>query len=308
MIAHMTTRAQSDATWCYRATSRNTMTFIRSFAISVILVFPLGTLALGDDGPDENPTLEQTETDKLWSHLTERLATYSWSSDDSGAQTFQLKSEPLLRYTDPVREFLGGGQLHLILDGELPVAACSIWLNVSTAATVREFATLSGESLVCRNANGNVVWRPQPAESLHVPLPRAGEPAATARRRLGQMRNCARRFTATFFRRKDGEPFELRLLPQPVYRFADASPGITDAAMFAFVESNDPDLLLTIAARTDSDSGESVWTYSLARMNSGHVQVRLDDAELHEYRDIRMGPCGPEDQYVEADDMRYPAP
>ena len=274
---------------------------MRNILLSLILVWWPGAAL-----PAQDP--EGADSDEMWAHLTERIATYSWSGEDSDSGVFELKSDPVLRYTDPVREFLGGGQLHLVLEGERPVAACSIWLNLDKNATVRELTTLSEERLVCRNANGDVVWQPQPAELLDVHLEAAEEPASNPARRLAQMRSCVRRFSATFYRRRDGDPSELRLLPQPIYRFADVGQGIIDAALFAFVQSTDPDLLLMISARTDPDSGKPAWTYSLARMNSGHLRVRLDDAVVHEYRDYRTNPRSQEDQYVEADDMKYPAP
>lgn len=277
---------------------------MRNTLLSLILVSWLGTPLPAQD----NDRTEPSESDALFSYLTGRLTTYSWSTPGSESTSFELKTDPLLRYTDPVREFLGGGQLHLILDGKRPVAACSIWLHRQREATIREFATLADEGLICRNADGDVVWQPQPAEVLFVPLKDARDPASAAPRRLSQMRAAARRFSATFFRRLDGDAAELRLLPQPVYRFSDAADGITDGAVFAFVQSTDPDLLLMIAARTDPDSGEPVWTYSVARMNSGHVVVRLDDAAIREYADYYQNPRTNEDQYIEAEDTKYPAP
>ena len=93
-----------------------------------------------------------------------------------------------------------------------------------------------------------------------------------------------------------------------MYRFSDPGNGITDGAVFAFVQSTDPDVLLMIAARTAPESGESTWTYSLARMNSGHVLVRLDGAPIHEYVDYWSHPRTLEDQYVEANDAKYLSP
>jgi hypothetical protein len=94
------------------------------------------------------------------------------------------------------------------------------------------------------------------------------------------MRSLARRFTASCHNPRTEEPTELRLLPQPLYRFEDEPAGILDGALFAFVVSNDPELFLLLEAHSDIKEGESAWRFSLARMSSQKETVRLNDKEI----------------------------
>jgi hypothetical protein len=96
--------------------------------------------------------------------------------------------------------------------------------------------------------------------------------------RLTQLRTLARRFSADCYHPRSGEPTELRLLTQPLYRYEDDKAGILDGAMFAFVVSNDPELLLVLEA-VKAGGGPAGWRYSLARMSSLKETVKLDGKE-----------------------------
>jgi hypothetical protein len=121
----------------------------------------------------------------------------------------------------------------------------------------------------------------------------------TAVRRLAQMRQTARRFQATSF--KMGSPHELRLLPQPLYRYQAAERPILDGALFAFVEGNDAEALLLLEVSTGSRQ-EPVWHYTLARMTSYRVVVRLDDRQILDAAPYWSNPRSANDPYVEATD------
>ena len=69
------------------------------------------------------------------------------------------------------------------------------------------------------------------------------------------MRTLARRFSATCYYKE--EITQLRVLPQPLYRFSDEKRGIVDGALFALVVSNDAELLLLLEAAGDR-GGEQI--------------------------------------------------
>src|SRR5438874_12895917 len=102
----------------------------------------------------------------------------------------------------------------------------------------------------------------------------APPPAAKDFQRLTQMRNLARRFAAT--RENSEGTKELRLQDSPFYRFSDEEQGILDGALFNFVISTDPELLVLIDAARDAARQEPRWQYSLASMSSAQETVRLD--------------------------------
>ena len=66
----------------------------------------------------------------------------------------------------------------------------------------------------------------------------------------------------------------LRLLSQPIRRFANAKKGIADGALFAFVKGTDPEVLLLLEAATPKD-GAPAWRFAFARVSHlSHAATR----------------------------------
>ena len=103
-------------------------------------------------------------------------------------------------------------------------------------------------------------------------IPGAPKPAATPAERLRQMRALAR--VPCVFQRSQGQS-ELRLLPKPLYRYDTKSPDLLDGALFAFVVTTDPEVLLMIEARPED--GTSVWQYGFARMSMVNLRAEHKD-------------------------------
>ena len=80
------------------------------------------------------------------------------------------------------------------------------------------------------------------------------------------MRALAHEFSART-RDHTGRQWELRLLPQPLYRYESTDPGVPDGAVFAFVTSagTDPEVILVVEARKPAGGGEPAWHYAAAR-------------------------------------------
>jgi hypothetical protein len=163
----------------------------------------------------------------------------------------------------------------------------------------REFVSLSARPLVMRRGS-QTIWSPRGATVADQPLADAPDPQTARTRRLAQMRDLARRFQATSY--KMDSPFELRLMPQPLYRYEDQAAGILDGALFAFAEGNDAEALLLLEAAASDDGKSHAWRYTLARMTAYRVVVRLDDREVFAVTPYWRGPRSPSDPYVEASD------
>ena len=76
----------------------------------------------------------------------------------------------------------------------------------------------------------------------------------------------AREFSART-RDHKGRQWELRLLPQPLYRYESTDAEVPDGAVFAFVTSagTDPEVFLVLEARKPAGGGEPAWQYAAAR-------------------------------------------
>jgi hypothetical protein len=110
-------------------------------------------------------------------------------------------------------------------------------------------------------------------------IPRSPNPVESEALRLSQMREIARRFEAHEEAGLARGRLQLRLLPKPVYRYADPASGLRDGAIFGFAYGTNPDLLLVVELRQQGDSGPK-WRYGLARLGGGETIVSLDGQEV----------------------------
>jgi hypothetical protein len=225
---------------------------------------------------------------------------------DKPAQVLSRVTQPLLHYTNPVRAIqLSDGALFIWVNGKRPVAAACISLR-GQGEVYREFTALSDKPLVCAH-NGNAIWVPTSGGLLDRSFDDAPAPASSGKLRMVQLRSLANRFQATYYKPATGEATQLRLMPQPIYRFDDpAAGGVEDGALFALAEANDPELLLMIEAVRSKDN-KLLWRYSLARMSSVPMTVQLSDQEIWKVTAYWRSPRTPEDPYMEARFDRLPA-
>jgi len=220
------------------------------------------------------------------------------------SDTVPLKgpAEPLLRYTNPVRNSLSDGNIFLWLDGNRPVAACawSIRGPEMPPKVWREFSSLTNEPLKL-SRGPQVVWQPQHGGLCDQPVPDASVPSSKPAQRLIEMRAIARRFEGEFYLRD--VTTQLRLMPQPIHRFQAPEQGTIDGALFGFVEANDPELLLMLEAR--GKESELEWHYTLAKMTSLRMSIRLDGREVFAPTAYWGNPRTIQDPYMEAVDGTY---
>ncbi len=126
---------------------------------------------------------------------------------------------------------------------------------------------------------GRTVSAPRVRGVTPRPLPGAPRPALTPTERLRQMRALAREFKAAVDLEKGGS--DLRLLSQPVFRYESKA----DGALFAFVLTTDPEVLLMIEDRPDK--GVPAWHYANARMSNRSLVAKHRDRVVWECRPTR---------------------
>ena len=69
----------------------------------------------------------------------------------------------------------------------------------------------------------------------------------------------------------EGETTELRLLPQPLYRYEPFGGKVLDGGLFSFAAGTDPEVLLLIEARRENR--ELIWQYAFARFNYAELSA-----------------------------------
>jgi hypothetical protein len=266
-----------------------------ALASLTIVVLNFGSLASAQSAADED--VHRRERLKF---LDDRAAEFTLTAGRENARQLARSQAPILRWSNPVREFVNDGLTFLWLSGKRPEAVVTVWVrspegDLSAGELLHEFVTVSEKPLLLRRGE-RVLWSPEPGAAVNRPLPDAAAPQPTPARRLIQMRDLARRFHALTYKMES--PHELRLLPQPLYRYQDDESDTLDGALFAFAEGNDAEALLLLEAAGDG----SAWRYTLARMTSYRVVVRLDGRDVFDVNPYWKGPRSPNDPYVEAFD------
>jgi hypothetical protein len=144
-------------------------------------------------------------------------------------------------------------------------------------AVVHELHSLSPVVLDSKGKEASS-WKPKSGLKRHL-LADAPTPAPTATGRMQQMRTICRDLAARSVS-SGGDRTELRLLPQPLYRFQSTNPEIVDGALFAFVCSigTDPEAFLQLEAIETADGPR--WHFALARFSHMDLFVSYKDAEV----------------------------
>jgi hypothetical protein len=140
-----------------------------------------------------------------------------------------------------------------------------------------EFHSLSRQPLqAVKFGRGKQQWTPSRPGIELLAVDGASEPSDSERLRLTQMRNIAREFNGWM---KDGDDVEeLRLLPQPIFRYKAPDRDVVDGAIFALVwKGTDPEVLLLLEDRKDAGSK---WHFGLARFNFREMWVKRNDKEV----------------------------
>jgi hypothetical protein len=180
------------------------------------------------------------------------------------------------------------GNVFLWTLNERPAAVGSLfkWFTPHTHMS-HEFHSLS-ETPITTRYEGREVWRTKTGGVAFSTLPEAPVPAGSAPQRLLQMKRFARDFAATK-RERDGNKQELRLLTQPIYRYAAPKEEVQDGGLFVFVQGTDPEVFLLLEARGEADAAH--WQFAAARMKGVGFELRFQDkpiwsVEIMPWRDI----------------------
>lgn len=244
---------------------------------------------LGQVPPADSPKSREESTAKAKREACHKIYLeeakgYTIYRDASRREKLELKPEPVYVWTNPIR---GGEQ-----DGEVYV-----WTSRGRAEVVGTFFSfpatgprgLHHELHALSTATLDVTrpgahgWTPKKPGIEPVAIADAPAPAKSATARMSQMRTLARDFSAITEDDK-GRTWDLRTLPQPLYRYASTDPDVLDGAVFAFVTSagTDPEMLLVLEARKAAGASAPTWHYGLGRFTDMKLTARLKGKTVFE--------------------------
>jgi hypothetical protein len=199
------------------------------------------------------------------------------------AQPATLVEKPIFRYSDQPRRFIDA-TMWAWTEGGRPVAFQKIEaIEFGDAARPDSHWQYCLASLSTRNVTvkwtGREFRTKRPGVEFR-PLEGAPDVAAGAAQRKRQARDLARSFSARIVT----DPVsnigqEMRLLTTPLFEYADPRTKEFLGAVYGFsTNGTNPDLLIVIEAR-DAE-GKLAWHYAPARMTSGGVTLKYQDAKV----------------------------
>jgi len=189
------------------------------------------------------------------------VAGYDVRSAEDPKRVYKINPEPTLRFSNPVGRTRDGAVFLWLDDDHRPAATVQI-SSGRDGAWFHELLSLSTGRLAAK-IPGHPDWTPTHAGVEFRPVPNAPTPADTAEQRLAQMRALTRGFVV-----EDdfqGQSWQtLRLLSKPFARYGKAGTDVLDGALFCFVLTTDPEVLLMLEARRGGHGFE--WQYAFAPM------------------------------------------
>jgi len=283
-----------------------------SNAVASLLVMAVAAIGFGvpTRGADDEPDAPSADELKARLHLAgEHVRRFELRRDsecglrgNSGGglrgddEVIEFIDQPLLAYGDSARVNSNGT---LWAWGKLgrPVAFMELFQGAEKEDPNWVHAvTLTSSERVLLMTPDSGRWQPPQSPLEPAPIPGAPTPAEKAPARLRQLRDLARRFTAHQFWDPDNSRFELRVLVQPVLRYADAAAGIHDGAAFVIAHGTNPEVILLIEAIGPSID-KARWRFALARSSHAEAHVEFDGQEIWQCDRAGNGADGPDKSY-----------
>ncbi len=228
---------------------------------------------------------------------------YTVHRDASRRERLELRQKPVYVWTNPLR---AGGQ-----DGAVFVWTCRgraelLGTFFSYPATGKrgiqhELHSLAPTVLdvsrqIPPESKGNT-WTPKVPGITLAPIPEAAAPVPKPAQRLAQMRELAREFSGTTEDQSKNR-WDLRMLPQPLFRYESTDPDVLDGAVFAFVSSagTDPEAILVVEARKAAGATEPAWQFAVARFTDMSLVMKYKEKDVFSAPFLN-GPPGPDGAY-----------
>lgn len=224
-------------------------------ALLVVLLVPQLTCA--DDAAPRDDHL---------AYLVKRQQDYQLRRDEDNALAV-LREQPLIRWENPISGANGGVFVWTI--DERPVAMTKCHVNDRKQHYVESSVVLSGGLRL--QQRGQEIWSPKQSALKEIATNALWNPAMSSVGRLVQMRKLAAEFEIEDqWGEGDGELYQLRLMPRPLYRYVSPSNGVIDGAVFAFVQGTNPEAMILVEAVQEDDAAR--WRCCISRL-TGYAMV-----------------------------------
>src|SRR5262245_39292957 len=211
----------------------------RWLTVAVLVVGSLVVIGAGSRAQNPADTPANKENIEAALKLTVAAAAEYEIRVGDDDKPLDLQREPVLQWSNPDRGEVHGNVFLWTRDGR-PLVAGSLykWFRPHTHMS-HEFQSFAEEPLAAK-FHGQPAWKASEAGLQFADLPEASAPAATEGPRGLQLKQLAKDFAGTKKERDENVVVELRLLPQPIHRYAAPKQGILTGGLFALVHGTDP--------------------------------------------------------------------
>ena len=272
---------------------------------ALLVALCLAGAAAGQEAGSAPSEKDLSKRRAAWRELLDRQpAEYKIYLDTEEKTALSLRKAPVLRWANYTRfdalKVRDAATYIWTAQGRPEVVACAFPIP-ETETTIRlDFGSLSRGGLIAERG-GQRVWYPKEPGVKFQKVPDSAAPANSAVARLQQMKMLAARFRSTLlqWREDASDREELRMLPQPVYRYEEGkNPDALDGAMFFFVQGTDPESLLLLEAVRQGSGYQ--WQYAFARRGSGALLAQYRKETVWQVP-VMHSPHNPEQTRIEFD-------
>ena len=199
-------------------------------------------------------------------------------------EKLELYKNSLLNWTNPRRKTEQGVMVAWQDEG-MPVVLATLFTYEWYGVKLKHELISLADSELSAQYGGRDVWTPSKAALSWTEwadtIKKVGDVSSSKPRRLAQMRAIARQFTLTMTN-EEGKTEQLRLLSQPLHRFASKKYATTDGAVFAFASGTDPEALLVIRGSSENQK----WEYAFLRSMYYELTAKLRDKQVWRVKSV----------------------
>lgn len=246
--------------------------------ISLITLVSFAAALRSDENKSEPAKSAKPPVSKALKDARDHVSVFQiHRSEKGGPVPVDMVANPLLTYGDATRGNEAGSLWAWGTTGR-PVAMMEQFRPVENESTWIHAWTATSPSLLTIDEVAGQQWKPASSHFELKDVRDAPKVSLQPAMRLRQMKEISRRFEAHEFWDPDNSRFELRLLIQPVHRYADESQSVIDGAVFVLAHDTNPEILVQLEAH--GDVNDAHWKVSFSRLGSAELHVLLDGKEF----------------------------
>jgi len=229
-----------------------------------------------DSNPDQKAQEQKEQSAGRLKLMKETAARFEIRVEEKEGHKLALGAKPVMRWDNP-RSFVVDAATFVWLDDHRPQVIGGMWIKNGHAFF--DLQSVSAKPLTA-TVDGTTRWSTSRPGISWAPVADGPPPAASRGERLRQMKQLAQDFSVHAVKTApdydEGSIWHLRMLAQPIYRYAEEA--AVDGAIFAFAQGTDPEAFLFFESRQDKGVGQ--WHFGMAAACVWELHAKRGDREV----------------------------